>query len=94
MARKKKQWGLSMRKIREILRLGLQKGKCLREISRNCSIAHKTAGKYLRRAKELSLRYEQIVQMDDTELKRLLVKESESEKTRIRPEPDWKYIQK
>jgi len=92
MARKKKQWGLSMRKIREILRLGLQKGKCLREISRSCSIAHKTAGKYLRRAKELSLKYEQIEKMDDTELKRLLVKERESEDTRIRPEPDWVYI--
>ena len=83
MARKKKQWGLSMRKIREILRLGLQKGKCLREISRSCSIAHKTAGKYLRKAKELSLKYEHIEKMDDTELKRLLAKERESEEKRI-----------
>ena len=92
MARRKKQWGLSMRKIREILRLGLQKGKCLREISRSCSIVHKTAGKYLRRAKELSLKYEQIVQMDDTELRRLLVKDCELEKAEIRPEPDWVYV--
>jgi len=92
MARRKKRWGLSMRKIREILRLGLQKGKCLREISRSCSIAHKTAGKYLRRTKELSLSYEQIIQMDDAEIKRLIVKECGSEKVRSRPEPDWEYI--
>lgn len=92
MARKKKRWELSMRKIREILRLGLKNGEGLREISRSCSIAHKTAGKYLRRAKELSLSYKEIEQMDDEKLKRLLIKACDEKKIRGKPEPDWEYI--
>ena len=90
MARRKKKWGLSMRKVREILRLGLKNGEKLREISRSCSVAHKTAGKYLKRARKLSLSYEQVEKMDDIELKGLII--GFKKEIRGKPEPDWNYI--
>jgi len=92
MARKKKRWELSMRKIREILRLGLKHKKGLREISRSCSIAHKTAGKYLKEAKRRSIGYEEIKQMDNSQLKQLLGTNGPTKGGLSRPRPDWKYI--
>ena len=90
MAKRKKKWGLSMRKVREILRLGLKNGEKLREISRSCSVAHKTAGKYLKRARKLSLSHEQVEKMDDIELKGLII--GFKKEIRGKPEPDWNYI--
>lgn len=84
--------GLSMRKMREILRLGLQCKLGLREIARSCCISHPTAKKYLKAAKESKLTYEQVERMDENELDNLLRNGSKTEIKAQRPMPDWAYI--
>ena len=91
MVRKRKQ-ETSMRKIREILRLGLGCGMGHREIARSCKISHVTAGKYLERAKEAELTREQIEEMDDAGLMNVLRITRGRPQGGLRPEPDWKYI--
>ena len=46
---------LSMRNIREVLRLGMTCGSSAREIGRSLRITHPTAQKYLLAAKEAGL---------------------------------------
>ena len=46
---------VSMRKIREILRLHLQAGLKYRQIARSCSTTHATVGKYVEAAKQAGL---------------------------------------
>ena len=46
---------VSMRKIREILRLHLQAGLKYRQIARSCSTTHPTVGKYVEVAKQPGL---------------------------------------
>ena len=47
---------LTMRKIREVLRLKWECGLSNRAIARSCSISHSTVGEYLRRAEAAGLR--------------------------------------
>lgn len=84
--------GLSMRKMREILRLGLQCRLGLREIARSCCITHPTARKYLEAARKAGLTYEQVELMDENELANLLRNGSKAEIKAQRPMPDWAYI--
>lgn len=91
MARKSGQ-ELSMRKMREILRLGLKCGLGIREIARSCCISHPTAKKYLESARKTGLSYEQIMQMDDNAVYALLNKGLSPKERRLRPMPDWAYI--
>lgn len=92
MARRTKTWELSMRKVREILRLGLKCGKCYREIARSCSISHRTAGKYLSKAKLLSLTYERVEEMDDCQLRRTLGDDSPAKTDKGLSLPELEYI--
>jgi len=91
MARKRKR-ELSMRKMREILRLGLQCGLGIREIARSCCISHPTAKKYLEAARKAGLKYEQAAQMDDKAVYALLNRSLSSKARKLRPMPDWAYI--
>ena len=91
MARKRRQ-ELSMRKMREILRLGLQCGLGFREIARSCCISHPTAKKYLEAARKAGLRYEQLVQMDNNAVYALLNGALSSKARKFRPMPNWAYI--
>ena len=70
MARKRGQ-ELSMRKIREILRLSLACGRGDREIARSCSVSHSTVGKYLEQARKAGISYEEAEKMDDRALRAL-----------------------
>ena len=81
-----------MRKVREVLRLGLLCGKTQREIACSCRIAHSTAGKYLQKAREIELTYQKAHEMDDAELCRVLHIERGRRPDINRPEPDWHYI--
>jgi len=91
MARKKKGKELSMRKIREVLRLAEKDEMSEREIARSCSISHVTVGKYLRLAEERGLNYSRIEGVDDVELKRLLKGKKVGKKS-DRPQPDWGWV--
>jgi len=91
MARKKTGKELSMRKIREVLRLAEKGEMSEREIARSCSISHTTAGKYLQLAEERGLSYRQIEGMDDEELRRFF-KGKKVGKRSDRPQPDWGWV--
>ena len=64
MARNRKGEALSMRKIREILRLALECRIPNREIARSCSVSHATVGKYTSKVKETRLTYEELEKME------------------------------
>lgn len=81
-----------MRKMREVVRLGLSCNLGHREIARSCSISHTTVGQYLSWAEESGLTYEQIEEMDDWQLVGLLKKNSVSKDKESRPQPDWGWI--
>jgi len=81
-----------MRKIREILRLGLKCGMGCRQIGRSCSISHSTVSEYLHRAKKAGLAYDEIENMDDLQLERLVKNDVSEKSTQNRDQPDWKVI--
>ncbi len=60
MARKKRRKELSVRKIKEVLRLYMNCGMGPREISRSLSISPATASNYINGAKEANLSYSRI----------------------------------
>jgi len=63
---------LSMRNIREVLRLGMTCGSSAREIGRSLRITHPTAQKYLLAAKEAGLTWDEVKAMDDESLSRMV----------------------
>ena len=64
---------LSMRKIKEILRLRFELGLGNRQIARSCLIKHSTVADYLRRAVAASLdRWPLPAELDETELEKRL----------------------
>jgi hypothetical protein len=63
---------LSMRKIREILRLKFECGLSQRDIAKSCSIARSTVGEYLIRASAAGLSWPLPDGVDDAALERLL----------------------
>jgi len=92
MARRRKGKELSMRKVREVLRLIMVCGMGDREIARSCSVSHATVGKYRSKAKEVGLTYSEIEEMDDSRLKCLLNVGRRDVRIDSRPEPDLEWI--
>lgn len=80
-----------MRKIREVLRLGLDQGRSGREISASVRIARSSVTDLLRRAKEAGLGWPLPSEMDDAELERRLYPGNQG-RPRRRPEPDWQHV--
>ena len=81
---------LSMRKIREVLRLKWENGLSNRAIARSCSISPTTVSEYIRRASAAGLRWPLPENLDDDQLCRLLFPAPPSE--RLIPQPDWQTI--
>ena len=63
---------LSMRKIREVLRLKYGLEKTIREISQSCLIGKSTVSDYLLRASAAGISWPLPEDLDDTGLERLL----------------------
>jgi transposase len=84
---------ISMRKIKEVLRLKFEADLSYEEIGRSCNIGHTTVGEYLNRAKKAGLRWPLPGDMDDNLLEKLLYPKSKS-KLPSRPTPDWNYVHK
>jgi len=63
---------LSMRKIREVLRLHLGLKRSIREVARSVSVPSSTVGDYLARAKAAGLSWPLADDLDDTRLEHLL----------------------
>jgi len=81
---------LSMRKIREVLRLQAMK-LSVRQIAQSLDLGPTTVYDYLRRAKARGLSWPLPEDIDDAELEKLLFV-SEGGESRNRPEPDWPRI--
>lgn len=83
---------ISMRKIREVIRLGLACKLSAREIARSCSISHPTACKYLALIHKSGIGYESAEKMDDSTLHNLLNGNKLSNSKAQSPMPDWVYV--
>lgn len=66
--------GLSMRKVREVLRLHFDAGLSARKIALSCNIARSTVGEYIGRAVDSGLEWPLPEDMDDTKLRAALFK--------------------
>jgi transposase len=85
------QKGLSMRNVREILRLHFEGGLSRRQIARSCNVSHSTVVSYLKRATQAGLAWPLPLEMDDTALERLITSPPTPPPAR-RPLPDAAYL--
>jgi len=82
---------LTLRKIREILRLK-DAGLSNRAIARACKISNSTAGEYLRRAQAAGLSWPLPEGLSEDDLFQQLFPQSNSENNPERPLPNWETI--
>ncbi len=66
--------GISMRKVREILRLHFGAGLSIRQVAQSCNIGRSTAGEYIQRARNAGLGWPLPEDMDETQLEAALFK--------------------
>ena len=85
---------LTLRKIREILRLKEEAGLSNRAIARACKISNSTVGEYLRRAQLSNLHWPFPDGMSEDEVYLKLFPEDASPLEAERPLPDCEYIRK
>lgn len=83
---------LSMRKIKEVLRLKWEHGLSNRKIARSCSISRSTVADYLSRAEEAGLSWPLPPELDEAELEKRLFCLPRIFLPGPRPWPDWSEI--
>lgn len=83
---------LSMRKVREVLRLRHACGASVRMIAQSVGVGHSTVAEYLRRTAVIGITWPVPPEIDDAELERRLftLRGFYSEPTR--PMPDWAHV--
>lgn len=84
---------LSIRKIREVLRLKFEHGLTNWKIARSCSISRSTVSDYLLRARAAELSWPLPDALGDDGLERLLFPSSEAIRGSS-PLPDWAEVHK
>lgn len=82
---------LSMRKIREILRLRFECGQTNRKIAKSCSVSRSTVADYLLRAGAAFLSWPISEELDDAALEHLLFPPPETI-SKARPVPNWAEV--
>jgi transposase len=86
---------LSMRKIRDVLRLKFERGLSERMIARSMSLSNGSVNSYLQRARMAGLRWPLPDDLDDGALERLLFPPAAAAETaRARPRPGWADVDK
>lgn len=83
---------LSLRKIREILRLKYEIGLSNRAIARACQASNSTVGEYIRRARKAGLQWPVAEEVGEEEFYRRLFPEEAKPKAAQRPVPNWEEI--
>jgi len=83
---------LTMRKVKEVLRLKWGNGLSDRQVAISCSIARSTVAEYIGRAKRAGLSWQQAEGMNEAEIERLLFPPQPSDSTEQRFLPDWTYV--
>ncbi len=84
---------ISMRKIRDVLRLSLGEGLSLRDVAASLQIPFTTVGDHVRRAKAAGLSWPLPEGLDDDALEALLFRAA-ARPTDSRPMPDWAKVHK
>lgn len=82
---------LSMRKLREVLRLKYERELSNRKIGINLNISHVTVAEYLRRAEQAGLGWPLAEEWDDDRLQAALFPPTAPSKV-PRPVPDWSHV--
>lgn len=83
---------LSLRKIKEVLRLKYDCGISEREIARSCQVSRSTVADYLRRAAAAKLNWTEASSLAQTQLEERLFPTERIPSTVKRPPPDCEYI--
>lgn len=83
---------LSMRKIREILRLKYDCGLTDRQIAKSCSVARSTVANYLSRTKAAGLLWPVPENFSDTDIYNLMYKNRDNRPVNNRNMPTMEYI--
>lgn len=86
------QEGLSMRKIKEVLRLYYDLKLSKRQVSRSCNIAPSTVREHLRRAEAAGLKWPLPNEVDDAQLSVLLFPEKTTSAVARLPLPSMEYL--
>ena len=94
MPKKKQGKEVSMRKVREILRLSLNQGLAQREVANSCNVSQSSVNKYFQQAQLARLSYEEVCGLDDLQLAKRLGIRTRSENHKVYPIPDFEYIHK
>jgi transposase len=82
---------LSMRQIREVMRLHFECGWNKREVARALKMSSTAVWEYIQRAKRAQLSFERVREMSDDALDRLLFPPSPPSKVK-RPMPNWAQV--
>jgi transposase len=85
---------LTMRKVKEVLRLKWEGGLSDRQIAKSCGIARPTVADYLRRASAAGVSWPLPAGLDEGTLERLLFPPSSLLSAKARPLPDWAELQR
>ncbi len=85
---------LSMRKIRDVLRMKFDNGLSERAIARSLSLSAGGVNGYLQRARVAGLSWPLPEGLDDTALERLLFPPAPPAAAAVRPAPDWTAVEK
>lgn len=85
---------LTVRKIREIIRLKYEAGLSNRAIAGACNVSNSTVGEYLRRAEAAGIRWPLGELSEDELYKKLFGETVPISKTRSKPLPDWEEVRK
>ncbi len=85
---------LTVRKIREILRLKEEAGLSNRAIARACKISNSTVGEYLRRARKAGFHWPLPEGLSEDELFQKLFPEAKRGSNPERPLPDWETVRR
>jgi len=83
---------LTMRKIKEILRLKWELGLTDRQVGRSLKIAHSTVREYVKRAERAGLSWPLPAEMGETELRSKLFPKKDQANIK-RPQPDWQQVE-
>jgi transposase len=83
---------VSMRKIREVLRLKWGLGLSERQVAQSCDMGRSTVSHYLERAEIAGLTWPLPEDLDDVELEAKLFKTKQQNETKVCPSPNWENI--
>jgi IS30 family transposase len=85
---------LTVRKIKEILRLKYEAELSNRSIGRACRVSCSTISEYIQRSRRAGISWPLPESLNEEELYKKLFPETKQEKGKQRPVPDWDMVQK